>query len=89
MPYHIITLEIELRFYPLCRADSFACQFCQVTNGIVTFQITNNIVIFFFLLFHRLNAAPFTTKFATTLYVEFTARIKTELYILSFKLCES
>ena len=61
MPYQTITLEIELRFYPLHRAYSFSSQFSNITDGIATFQITNDIVMFFFLLFHSLNAANFTT----------------------------
>ena len=46
MPYQTITLEIELRFNPLHCAYSFSCQFCNVTDGITTFQITNNVVVF-------------------------------------------
>ena len=81
MPYQTITLEIELRFNPLYCADSFSCQFGNVTDGITTLQITDNIVIFFFLLFNGFNASNPTTKFPTSINVEFTTTIKTELNV--------
>ena len=75
MPYQTITLENELRFYSLYGANSFSCQFSDITDGIATFQITDNVVILFFLLFNGLNASNLTTKFSTSIYVEFTTTI--------------
>ena len=75
MPYQIITLKIELRFYPLYRAYSFSCQFSHISDGIATFKITDNVVILFFLLFNGLYTSNLTTKFPTSFNIEFTTTV--------------
>ena len=72
MPYQTITLEIELRFYPLYSAYSFSCQFSNVSDGITSFQITYNIVILFFLLFNGLNASNRCSTLNGTTKAEYT-----------------
>ena len=83
MPYQTIALEFELRLYPLYCAYSFSCEFSNITDGIATFQIADNVFVLFFLLLNGLNASNFTTKFSTTFNVEFTTTIQTELNVFT------
>ena len=83
MPYHIISLKIEVRFYPLYCAYSFSCEFSNITDRVTTFQITNDVVVLFFLLLLCLDTSNFTTKFPTSINVEFTTTIKTKLNVFT------
>ena len=53
VPHHSLYSKVFLD--SLYCAHSFTCKFSNVTDRVTTFQITDNVVIFFFLLFNSLN----------------------------------